>query len=770
VNLSASEPSTIYYTIDGSTPTTASPRFTTPISVTATTTVSYFAVDIAGNAEAVKSGTWTIHSNSDLIASIKINNGAKATNSNTVTLALNAVDPVGIASMQFSNDGLVYSAEEPYATTKVWTVVPGDGTKTVYVRFRDNALNGGNLYAPVTAQIVLDTVAPVTSPSLTPGTFSGPVVVSLTTNEAATIYYTIDGSDPSIPSNSSRVVYSTPITVSATTTINYSAIDPAGNIETVKSGLWTIHTPDMAATVQINNGAATTNNPLVTLQLTAVDSQGVKSMQFSNDGVNYSTEEPFPTGATTASKSWTLVSGDGPKSVYVRFTDGSGLQYPPVTAAIILDTTYPVTTSTPIAGTYAAVSVAVTLTANESAKIFYTTDGTTPTTSSSQYSGPIIVSATTTIKYFSVDSAGNAEQVKTESWIIHSSDMVSSIKINNGALRTSSASVNLNLSATDPTGVATMQFSNDGITYTAEEPYAVSKAWTLTTSDGIKTVYVRFRDNALAGGTLYDPISATIVLDTVPPVTTASPVQGVYATSPVNVTLSANEASTIYYTIDGTTPNTGSSVYSAPVTVTSTSGVTIRYFSVDAAGNSEAVTSGTWAIHVPDMVADVKINSGDTISNSSSVTLNVTARDSQGISTIQFSNDGVNYTSEEQFTVPADTNGSFAKTWSLSAGEGAKTVYVKLRDNSLGGGKQYGPFITSTTFGLKDGLLPGTTTYLGSALKALQIAVGLATATSLDLAHADVAPYVNGAPKPDGKIDSGDAHVLLLRAAGLLPL
>jgi hypothetical protein len=50
--------------------------------------------------------------------------------------------------------------------------------------------------------------------------------------------------------------------------------------------------------------------------------------------------------------------------------------------------------------------------------IFYTTDGTTPTTSSPVYLSPINVSATTMLKFFARDSAGNSEAVKTETYTI----------------------------------------------------------------------------------------------------------------------------------------------------------------------------------------------------------------------------------------------------------------------------------------------------------------------------------------------------------------
>ena len=55
-------------------------------------------------------------------------------------------------------------------------------------------------------------------------------------------------------------------------------------------------------------------------------------------------------------------------------------------------------------------------------------------------------------------------------------------------------------------------------------------------------------------------------------------------------------------------------------------------------------------------------------------------------------------------------------------------------------------------------------------MKALQIAKGNVSATPIDLAHADVAPYANGAPQPDGKIDLLDVYVLLLHLVGMVGL
>ncbi|WP_255298463.1 extracellular catalytic domain type 1 short-chain-length polyhydroxyalkanoate depolymerase [Brevibacillus dissolubilis] len=81
------------------------------------------------------------------------------------------------------------------------------------------------------------------------------------------------------------------------------------------------------------------------------------------------------------------------------------------------DTTAPVTTASPAGGTYTS-AVSVSLTANENATTYYTTNGTTPTTGSTSYTGPISISTNTTLKYFSVDTAGNAEAVKTQTYTI----------------------------------------------------------------------------------------------------------------------------------------------------------------------------------------------------------------------------------------------------------------------------------------------------------------------------------------------------------------
>src|SRR3972149_704045 len=251
----------------------------------------------------------------------------------------------------------------------------------------------------------------------------------------------------------------------------------------------------------------------------------------------------------------------------------------------------PTTTASPAGGTYNSIQ-SITLSCSDGTgsgcdKIYYTTDGTTPTTASTVYTAAISITSTSTLKFFATDLAGNSEAVKSEAYIIDTTEPVGTISINSGAASTSFTTAALTHSCTDTNGCAQMQFSNDNTTWSTPETYAASKAWTLTTGAGIKTVYVRFKDSA--GNWTASAISDTIVLDTTAPAATASPAGGIY-NSAQSVTLTCSDSTgsgcdRIYYTTDGTIPGTSSTEYSGEISISATT--TIRFFAVDITGNSE---------------------------------------------------------------------------------------------------------------------------------------------------------------------------------------
>ncbi len=91
--------------------------------------------------------------------------------------------------------------------------------------------------------------------------------------------------------------------------------------------------------VVINNGNQYTNTHAVNLTLSNVSDgtgSGVYQMCFSNDGITYSNWEPY-----NSTKSWTLTSGDGTKTVYMKLKDRVGNETSPITDTITLDTIPP---------------------------------------------------------------------------------------------------------------------------------------------------------------------------------------------------------------------------------------------------------------------------------------------------------------------------------------------------------------------------------------------------------------------------------------------
>jgi len=137
------------------------------------------------------------------------------------------------------------------------------------------------------------------------------------------------------------------------------------------------------------------------------------------------------------------------------------------------------------------------------------------------------------------DKAGNAAfQVYTYT-LDGDPPYTGSVTIAGGAEYVSSTAVSLALSSADAgCGVGRMCIAN-AASCSAWENYATSRSWNLTDSDGVKTVYVWFRDylSNTAG-----PYTDTVTLDQVAPSGTVTIAEGSAYTTGVTVTLSLTAA------------------------------------------------------------------------------------------------------------------------------------------------------------------------------------------------------------------------------------
>ncbi len=81
------------------------------------------------------------------------------------------------------------------------------------------------------------------------------------------------------------------------------------------------------------------------------------------------------------------------------------------------DTADPITTASPAGGDYGAeqtITLSCDGTGTNCTATYYTIDGSSPTTASTAYGDPIILADNTTLSFFSIDTAGNEEAIKTE--------------------------------------------------------------------------------------------------------------------------------------------------------------------------------------------------------------------------------------------------------------------------------------------------------------------------------------------------------------------
>jgi alpha-tubulin suppressor-like RCC1 family protein len=104
--------------------------------------------------------------------------------------------------------------------------------------------DGKGPVSPQQVLINLDNVAPTVMVDTPGGDYSGSVLVTISCSDGFSgcngIYYTDDGSIPTWPASGTTQVYQAPLSIAATTSIKYLAVDRAGNTSAVTTQNYTI--------------------------------------------------------------------------------------------------------------------------------------------------------------------------------------------------------------------------------------------------------------------------------------------------------------------------------------------------------------------------------------------------------------------------------------------------------------------------------------------------------------------------------------------------
>jgi Raf kinase inhibitor-like YbhB/YbcL family protein len=242
------------------------------------------------------------------------------------------------------------------------------------------------------------------------------------------------------------------------------------------------------------------------------------------------------------------------------------------------------------AGTYtAAQSVAITC-PTSGAAIYYTLDGTTPTTTSTLYTTAITVSATATIKAIAIKSGMIDSDVVSATYTINIPIYQVAVPIFSVSAGTYTSTQSVEI--TSLVG-ATIYYTLDGST-----PTAASTKYTgsISVPASVTIKAMATKSGMTDSGVITAAYTINIPLQQVsaPAFSVAA---GTYtSTQSVEIT-SATAGTTIYYTLDGSTPVTTSTLYAGSISVSAST--TIKAIAVKSGMANSNVSTAAYVINIP---------------------------------------------------------------------------------------------------------------------------------------------------------------------------
>jgi Chitobiase/beta-hexosaminidase C-terminal domain/FG-GAP-like repeat/FG-GAP repeat len=568
----ATQGAVIYYTTNGTTPTTASTKYTGAIPVSASETIHAIAVETGYNNNGMASASYAIEAAPPAFS--------PAAGTYTSAQSVKITSSTTGATIYYTTNG----ATPTIASTKYTAVIAVSASETIKAIA---VASGFTTSAIATAAYVIEKPAatPVLSP--TAGAYTSVQSIKITSaTTSATIYYTTNGTTPTTASTR----YTAAISVTASETIKAIAVATGSTTSAVATAAYVIEKP---ALTPVLSPMAGTYTAAQSVKIT--DATTGATIYYTTNGTTPTTASTKYTGAIAVSASETI------KAIAVA----SGYTISTVaTAAYVIEKPAATPVLSPAAGTYTSAQSVKITSATTGATIYYTTNGTTPTTASTKYTAAIAVSASETIKAIAVASGYTISAVATAAYVIEK-PAVTPVFSPVAGTYTSAQSVKI----TDATTGATIYYTTNGTTPTASST-KYTAAISVTASETIKAIAIATRSATSAVA------SAAYVIEKPAATPVFSVTAGTYAAKQSVTITDATSGAAIYYTTNGTTPTTASTKYSASISIAATE--TLEAIAIATGYINSAVASAKYTIVSPAATPTLSVAAG-TYSSAQSV-------------------------------------------------------------------------------------------------------------------------------------------------------
>jgi len=446
---------TIYYTTNGTTPTTSSTKYTGAISVSASETLKAIAVASGYTNSAVATAAYTIAS------VLPTPTFSPAAGTYTTAQSVTISDGSSGATIYYTTNGTTPTTSSTKYTGAI-SVSASETLKAIAVA------SGYTNSAVATAAYTIALVLPTPTFSPAAGTYTTTQSVTISDGSSgATIYYTTNGTTPT----TSSTKYTGAISVSASETLKAIAVASGSTNSAVATAAYTIALVLPTPTFSPAAGTYTTAQ-----SVTISDGSSGATIYYTTNGTTPTTSSTKYTGAISVSASETIEA--------IAVASGS-TNSAVATAAYTIASVLPTPTFSPAAGTYTTTQSVTISDGSSGATIYYTTNGTTPTTSSTKYTGAISVSASETLKAIAVASGYTNSAVATAAYTIGSPTAATPTFSPAGGTYSTPQSVVIS----DTTPGVTIYYTTDGTTPSKSSPQYTG-AITVSTTETIKALAI----------------------------------------------------------------------------------------------------------------------------------------------------------------------------------------------------------------------------------------------------------------------------------------